>query len=101
MERLGEVPGHWAVKPLQYSLRLLTEKADRRSHPVALENIEAWSGRFIQTATEFDGEGVAFEKHDILFGKLRPYLAKVYWADAVGEAAVDFHVLRPYCGVHP
>jgi type I restriction enzyme, S subunit len=92
---LGEVPGHWGVKRLKHNLRLLTEKADRRENPVALENIEGWTGRFIATDTEFLGEGVAFATNDILFGKLRPYLAKVYRAETQGEAVGDFHVMRP------
>ena len=95
VEWLGEIPEHWEVKRLKYSLRLLTEKTDRHEHSVALENIESWSGRLIKTETEYEGDGVAFRKDDILFGKLRPYLAKVYLAESVGEAVGDFHVMRP------
>ncbi|WP_283745970.1 restriction endonuclease subunit S [Sideroxydans sp. CL21] len=92
---LGEVPEHWEVKRLKRNLQLLTEKTERREHPVALENIESWSGRFVETETEFEGEGVAFDRGDILFGKLRPYLAKAYLAETSGEAVGDFHVMRP------
>lgn len=95
IEWLGEVPGHWEVKRLKHNLQLLTEKTDRREHPVGLENIESWSGRFVETETKFEGEGVAFKCGDILFGKLRPYLAKAYLAETTGEAVGDFHVLRP------
>lgn len=95
IEWLGEVPEHWKVKRLKYNLRLLTEKTDRRENPVALENIESWSGHFIQTETIFEGDGISFERGDILFGKLRPYLAKAYLAEALGEAVGDFHVMRP------
>ncbi|NJA07382.1 restriction endonuclease subunit S [Methylococcaceae bacterium WWC4] len=95
VEWLGEVPEHWELRRLKHNLRLLTEKTDRRENPVALENIESWSGRFIPTETTFEGEGVAFEGGDILFGKLRPYLAKAYLAEGSGEAVGDFHVLRP------
>jgi len=100
VEWLGKVPGHWAVKRLKHNLRLLTEKTDRRDHPVALENIEGWTGRFITTETEFQGEGIAFEAGDILFGKLRPYLAKAYIAEYPGEAVGDFHVMRPVAGIN-
>ncbi|OQZ07364.1 MAG: hypothetical protein B6D36_00305 [Planctomycetes bacterium UTPLA1] len=62
---------------------------------MALENIESWSGRFVPTDSEFDGDGVAFEAGDLLFGKLRPYLAKALLADIAGEAVGDFHVMRP------
>ena len=99
VEWLGEVPVGWGVKPLKRNLRLITEKSDRRDHPVALENIESWTGRFIPTETEFQGEGVAFAAGDILFGKLRPYLAKAYRAESTGEAVGDFHVMRPRSGI--
>lgn len=99
VEWLGEVPEGWEVKRLKHNFRLLTEKTDRRKNPVALENIESWSGRFIETETEFQGEGVAFDAGDILFGKLRPYLAKARLADQSGEAVGDFHVIRPLTGV--
>jgi type I restriction enzyme S subunit len=99
VESLGKVPGHWGVKRLKRNMRLLTEKTDRRDYPVALENIEGWTGRFIATETEFQGDGIAFEPDDILFGKLRPYLAKAYRAEFSGEAVGDFHVMRPFKGI--
>ena len=94
-EWIGAVPSHWAVQPLKRHARLLTEKTDRRDHPVALENIESWTGRFLRTETEFEGEGVAFNPGDVLFGKLRPYLAKALVAESSGEAVGDFLVMRP------
>ena len=95
VEWLGEVPEHWNIDRLKHNLRLLTEKTERRENLVALENIQSWTGCFIPTETEFEGEGVAFECGDILFGKLRPYLAKAYLAESSGEAVGDFHVMRP------
>ncbi|MBA4114652.1 MAG: restriction endonuclease subunit S [Verminephrobacter sp.] len=101
VEWLGEVPEHWGVKRLKHNLRLLTDKTDRRTNPIALENIESWSGRLIPTETEFQGDGVAFEHGDILFGKLRPYLAKALLATYPGEAVGDFHVMRPSAETYP
>jgi len=95
IEWIGEIPEGWEVKRLKFNLQLLTEKTDRRESPVALENIESWLGRYKETESEFQGEGVAFKKGDILFGKLRPYLAKVWLADFSGEAIGDFFVMRP------
>ncbi|CAN7518373.1 restriction endonuclease subunit S [Caballeronia sp. LjRoot34] len=93
-EWLGKVPKNWKVKRLKLCARLVTAKATQSVNPVALENIESWSGKFVVTEADFTGEGVAFEKGDILFGKLRPYLAKAYLADCAGEAVGDFLVLR-------
>jgi type I restriction enzyme S subunit len=100
VEWLGDVPEHWEVRRLKHNLQLLTGKTDKRDNPVALENIEGWTGRFISTETEFQGEGVAFDAGDILFGKLRPYLAKAYRAESSGEAVGDFHVLRPVATIN-
>jgi len=94
VEWLGEVPEHWEVKKLKHSCQILTQKTDAHENPVALENIESWTGRYIETETEFEGEGIAFRKDDIIFGKLRPYLAKVLKAFGSGEAVGDFFVLR-------
>lgn len=61
---------------------------------IALENIESWTGKYIETDSEFMGEGVEFKKDDILFGKLRPYLAKIYKAEFTGQAVGDIYVFR-------
>ena len=95
VEWLGEVPEDWDLKKLKHSCQLMTLKTESRQNPVALENIESWTGRFVETESEFEGEGIAFIKKDILFGKLRPYLAKVLKAEKDGEAVGDFFVLRP------
>lgn len=100
VEWLGRVPEGWSVKRLKRNLKLLTEKADRKLRPVGLENIESWTGRFIETESDFEGDGTEFEQFDILFGKLRPYLAKVYLATSPGEAVGDFFVLRPNPSMH-
>ncbi len=61
VEWLGDVPEHWEVVSLKRRMQLLTEKTERRENPLGLENIEGWTGRFIPTATEFEGDGVVFE----------------------------------------
>ena len=95
IEWIGSVPDHWDILPIKRHFRLLTDKTDSRSFPVALENIESWTGRYLPTESEFEGEGVIFQEGDILFGKLRPYLAKAMVAPHSGEAIGDFLVMRP------
>ncbi len=92
---IGGLPAHWGAAPLKYSVRLVTEKATERVHALGLENIESWTGKLVVSDSEFEGDGIAFRAGDVLFGKLRPYLAKVYVAERPGEAVGDFHVLRP------
>ena len=95
-EWLGDVPEHWSVKKLKFVCDLKTEKVStEKKHVIALENIEGWSGRYIPTDSEYSGEDVSFAAGDILFGKLRPYLAKVYAAENRGVAFGDLLVYRP------
>lgn len=96
---LPKVPDGWQVVRFKSRVRLTTDRADEKSNPVALENIESWTGRLIESDSEFAAEGVRFEAGDVLFGKLRPYLAKSWAADRAGEAVGDFYVMRPGPGV--
>lgn len=92
---IGVIPEHWELMPLKRCCELVREKCIKAaSFRVALENIESWSGTYIDTTSEYDGLGVQFKKGDILFGKLRPYLAKVYLAEKDGEALGDIWTLR-------
>lgn len=95
VEWIGKIPAHWDPAPLKRHVRLITDRATSRRRAIGLENVEGWSGRLIDTDGDFEGDGVAFEPGDVLFGKLRPYLAKVLAPDFPGEAVGDFHVLRP------
>lgn len=64
---------------------------------VALEHIESWSGRLQDSEpTENPLGGVGrFRAGDVLFGKLRPYLAKVARPDFDGVCSTELVVLRP------
>lgn len=90
-----EIPTHWDLKKAKHMFSLVTENVSDSSLPkIALENIESWTGKYIETDSDFMGEGVEFKKDDILFGKLRPYLAKVYKAEFTGQAVGDIYVFR-------
>ena len=90
-----EIPTHWDLKKAKHIFSLVTENVSDSSLPkIALENIESWTGKYIETDSDCMGEGVEFKKDDILFGKLRPYLAKVYKAEFAGQAVGDIYVFR-------
>lgn len=95
VEWVGRIPSQWNLKKLKYLAPLVSEKATEKTNPIALEHIQSWSGKLIETNSEFEGDGTKFKAGDILFGKLRPYLAKVYLTVTDGEAIGDFHVMRP------
>ena len=94
VEWLGEIPVGWEVKSFRYVFDLITDKAGDNLLKIGLENIESGTGKFVATDNEFEGDGIHFLSGDILFGKLRPYLAKVYLADFRGKAVGDFFVFR-------
>ncbi len=101
IEWLGEIPEHWEVKRFKYYFKLITEKVDDDLPKIGLENIESKSGKFIETDSDFAGQGIRFRPNDVLFGKLRPYLAKVWLADFDGQAVGDFYVFRSKQEVNP
>lgn len=68
---------------------------------VALESMEGSTGRLIPDSETQYELGTPFHAGDVLFGKLRPYLAKVWLADRPGFAIGDIHVYRPRGPVEP
>lgn len=94
VEWLGEVPKHWQKGRLKDFCKLITDKTSEKTNVITLENIESWTGKFIPTDAEFESDAVTFKANDVLFGKLRPYLAKVYLAENDGQALGDIYVLR-------
>lgn len=83
------------IYKLKFLCKLINQKTTLNTNTIALENIESWSGKLIETDSEFAGDAVEFQKNDVLFGKLRPYLAKTYLAESNGEAFGDIYVMRP------
>jgi restriction endonuclease S subunit len=101
IEWLGKIPEHWEVKRLKYYFDLITEKKNNDIKKIGLENIESKTGKFIESYSDFEGEGIFLKKNDILFGKLRPYLAKVWLAEFDGQAVGDFYILRSKSNILP
>ncbi|HXG60427.1 MAG TPA: restriction endonuclease subunit S [Planctomycetota bacterium] len=97
---LGGVPRHWTAKRLKYCVTLCKEKASGHGSElpyIGLEHIESWTGRRIAGTEkiETDGEVIQFKSGDVLFGKLRPYLAKAYRANEEGVCTGELLDLRP------
>lgn len=94
VEWIGEVPSHWEVMRFKDFTSLQTTTSDNMNK-IGLENIEGKTGRFIESDSEFEGNGIAFNIGDVVYGKLRPYLQKVWIATFSGNAVGDFFVFRP------
>lgn len=96
---LGDVPEGWEVKRVKTFVKNKIEQKSSRSEGeiyVALEHIEGWSGRLLHQdfESQFDSQVKSFSAGDILFGKLRPYLAKVTRLDVGGVCVGELLVLR-------
>lgn len=93
---IGKIPKGWEICRFKSYINLQNEKASETAKiKVNLENIESKSGRYIPSDSQYEGEGTSFKKGDVLFGKLRPYLAKVLAPDFEGAAMGDIYVFRP------
>ncbi len=93
---IGNVPKEWEVCRFKSYISLIKVKVNDENLPkINLENIESYSGKFIDTDSKYEGEGNLFMPGDVLFGKLRPYLAKVFVPNYIGQAVGDFYVFRP------
>lgn len=93
IEWIGMIPEGWECLRMKYFAELVTTPSTS-DNKIGLENIESSTGRFIPTDSEFEGNGISFMPDDIVYGKLRPYLQKVWKADMEGNAVGDFFVLR-------
>jgi len=97
---LGLIPQHWDVERTKARIANIVESASERrlGEPhIALEHVESWTGiiRDSMPDTEFDSQVKRFHTGDVLFGKLRPYLAKVALPRTGGICVGEFFVLRP------
>jgi len=100
VEWLGHVPEEWTVKRLKFWVEHVSSQVSRlpegRSY-VALEHIEGKTGRILPNeSVEFDSNVKLFKANDVLFGRLRPYLAKVAFPDFDGVCVGELMVLRAY-----
>ena len=99
VEWLGEVPKHWEVDRLKGQVANIidqTKERDPNEAYIALEHVESWTGKLKDAGddVEFDSQVKRFRVRDVLFGKLRPYLAKVTSPNRNGVCVGEFLVLR-------
>ena len=105
IEWIGEIPEEWHIEKIKFNVFNRNERNDMvyRYPYVALENIEGFTGRYIETENNYDVSQANIARcNDVLFGKLRPYLAKVFIASydicVSGEFAI-FHTQK-LCNVY-
>lgn len=91
------------VTPLKRAARNIAERRefmDSDEHYIGLEHIRPWTGQMDQGVdVPPDGLVGVFKNGDVLFGKLRPYLAKVAAPEFDGVCSTEALILRPMSGV--
>ena len=98
IEWIGEIPREWDIRKLKYCSEFIQDKYSDKNGEleyIGLENISSWSGKYISTDSQYDrAQSLLFQAEDILWGKLRPYLAKVYHTKKSGCCSSEFCVIR-------
>lgn len=98
VEWIGEIPEGWEIRALKRSVTLLTDKSGDDTLPfVGLEQIESWTGKRLHAENQAvcAGNSLFAPMGTVLFGKLRPYLAKVYLIEADIACSTEFLPLYP------
>lgn len=101
VEWLGDLPESWGVKRLKFLTQLINEKVetdeDKEQLYVGMEHIESWTGKLLPLNDDFIPIGISniFQTGDLLFGKLRPYLAKATTVNFKGLCSSELMVIRP------
>lgn len=97
VEWIGDIPREWAIKRVKDVFTLVTQKTSNQTVYIGMENIESNTGKKISdidARVSDNGNDSKFLQGDVLFGKLRPYLQKVWLADVDGSCSTEFFVLR-------
>lgn len=94
---IGGNPEGWEVIKLKFNIyerKVKDTNKNQNTKFIGLENIESETGNLISFSTleEIDGESIKFRENSVLFGKLRPYLAKVIKVDFRGSCTGELAV---------
>lgn len=96
----GEIPFGWQKLTLGDIAKKSTLKATPLEYPeanfIGMDCIEANSLKptFFYKFKEFRSSGNYFKKNEVLYGRMRPYLNKVYKAEDEGACSGEFIVLK-------
>lgn len=94
------VPDSWKKDWLKWHVSLSTERPDEEQRAMlpylSNEDIASWTGKLLREELEpYEADSRLFQAGDVLFNKLRPYLAKVFHAEFDGASSGELLCLRP------
>ncbi len=96
---VGKPPAGWHTDWLKWHVRLSTqrpsnEEAEKLPY-IANEDIASWTGKLLNPNPQpMDADSRKFVRDDVLFNKLRPYLAKIFHASFAGVSSGELLCLR-------
>ena len=101
-----QVPEGWSSNWLKWSVDLSTKRPTEEEQEalpyISNEDIASWTGKLLNEEPKpAEADSRAFQENDVLFNKLRPYLAKVYHATFDGVSSGELLCLRPSHAVEP
>ncbi len=93
---LGEVPDDWEIKRIKNIAKVCNNKNENLNLKyIGLENIESWTGKYIESESSYDiSQALICNENNIIFGKLRPYLAKTYFVPNMMLCSSEFAVFE-------
>ena len=102
----AQVPEGWDRNWLKWSVDLSTKRPTEEEQEalpyISNEDIASWTGKLlIEEPKPAEADSRTFQENDVLFNKLRPYLAKVYHATYEGVSSGELLCLRPSDAVEP
>ena len=105
-EWAAQVPKGWDSNWLKWSVDLSTKRPTEEEQEalpyISNEDIASWTGKLlVEEPKPAEVDSRMFHENDILFNKLRPYLAKVYHATFDGVSSGELLCLRPSHAVEP
>lgn len=81
---------------IKYLTKIITSNSNESKHFIGLENVESNTGKTLSKIEDLPekNDGIDVNKNMIIFGKLRPYLAKVYEVEKDSKCSSEFLVLE-------
>ncbi|HFE5627874.1 TPA: restriction endonuclease subunit S [Staphylococcus aureus] len=98
---IGYIPKNWNIEKIKYNTSTIDVKKDfvKEDIYIGLENVLSYEGRIYDYGMLLkDSKEKYFEKGNILYSKLRPYLAKAFIADITGSCSGEFIVFKNFKG---
>lgn len=99
---IGNIPSNWKLSKIKYMTtqrECVGKYTPEKDKFIGLENVIGFADRYIETSTEYETSIYdVCHKGDILFGRLRPYLAKILTVPFDGYCTGEFLVFDSFNG---